>query len=98
MHESLIGHEARFSFPCELSVVALLMGFVEELLMVEGHDIEDPAGLEQRLGAALDEICDSGADAGGVKAVLSIVSEGLEIRLSSPDGGRELDPIIVLEE
>jgi hypothetical protein len=98
MQESLIGHEARFSFPCKLSVVALLMGFIEELLMVEGHDIEDPEGLEQRLGAAFEEICGGEADSGTVKVILSVVSEGLEVRLSSPGGEPALDPIIVLEE
>lgn len=111
MDESFVGHEARFSLPCDDFVVALLMGFVEELLMVEGSDIESPEHVEEQIRVAIDEICGrrggpegtpptdahSGAK-GAIRATLSIVGEGVEVRLSPLRGGRELPAILVREE
>jgi hypothetical protein len=87
------------------------MGFIEELLMVEGSDIEAPEQVEEQIRVAIDEICgrrggpegtppaeaDSGTK-GDFRATLSIVGEGVEVRLSPPRGGREMPAILVREE
>jgi hypothetical protein len=98
MRESFIGHEARIAIPCEVSVVALLMGFVEELLLVEGSDIEAPETVEEQLRTAIEDICDGDVAAGPVEAALSVVSDGVEIRLTSPISGHEPNLILVREE
>jgi hypothetical protein len=98
MRESLIGHEARFAIPCDISVVALLMGFIEELLMVEGSDIEAPETVEEQLRTAVEDICDADTVVGTVEAALSVVSEGVEIRITSPSGGQGPNPILVREQ
>ena len=111
MDESFVGHEAKFSLPCDDSVVPLLMSFIEELLMVGGSNVEAPDHVEEQIRLAIDEICgrrggaagappadaESGAK-GELQATLSIVEEGVEIKLGSPHGGRELPPILVREE
>ena len=110
MDESFVGHEAKFSLPCDDSVVPLLMGFIEELLLVGGGDVEAPEQVEEQIRVAMDEICrrpggregapastDSGANS-DLRATLSIVAEGVEVRFSSPRGGSELPVILVREE
>ena len=111
MDESFVGHEAKFSLPCDDSVVPLLMSFIAELLMVGGSDVEAPEQVEEQMRVAIDEICgrrggragappadaDSGAK-GDLQATLSIVGEGIEVKLRSSYSGRELPPILVREE
>jgi hypothetical protein len=111
MDESFVGHEANFCLPCDDSVVALLMSFLEELLLVGGSDVEAPEQVEEQIRVAIEEICsrrgnrsseppsdaDSGAK-GDLLATLTIVGEGVEVRLSSPRGGHELPAILVREE
>ena len=111
MDESFVGHEARFSLPCDASVVPLLLSFIEELLMVGGSDVESPEHVEEQIRVAIDEICgrqrsrasappedaDIGAR-GDLQAILLIVGEGVEVTLLSPGGEQELPPILVREE
>ena len=110
MDESFVGHEAKFSLPCDDSVVAFLVSFIEQLLMVGDSDVEAPERVEEQIRVAIDEICgrhgggvgappaaaDSGAR-GDLQATLSIVGEGIEVKLRSSYSGRELPPILVRE-
>ncbi len=111
MDESFVGHEARFSLPCDDSVASLLMGFVAEVLMVGGSDGEAPEQVEEQSRVAIEEICGrrdgandvtlADADPGSrveIRATLSIVGEGVEVKLRSAHDGRDLPPILVCEK
>ena len=110
MDESFLGHEATFSLPCDASVVPLLMGFIEELLMVGGSDVEAPEKVEEQLRGAVEKICGRGApegkspkDSGSaardeIRVTLSIVADGIEARFSSQHDGLDLPSILVREE
>jgi len=111
MDESFVGHEARFSLPCDDSMVSLLMGFIAELLVVGGSDVEAPEQVEEQIRVAIEEICGRRDGADGVtladadpgsraeiRATLSIVGEGVEVKLRSAHDGRELPPILVREK
>jgi len=78
--------------------------------MVGGSDVEAPEQVEEQIRVAIEEICgrregragappadaDSGAK-GAFQATLSIVGEGIEVKLRSSYSGRELPPILVRE-
>lgn len=79
--------------------------------MVGGSDVEAPEQVERQIRNAIDKICSQHggpADApsadpdssvrGDLQATLSIVGEGVEVRLSSLRGGGELPAILVREE
>jgi len=95
MHEELIGQEASLSLPCSVSPTPLLLGFIEELMEVDGSEPSDPEGLEKELQGAVDALCvAAGTDPEcTLVASLEIRSDSVEVRLTFEGGSAGSAPV-----
>lgn len=92
MHKELVGQEASLRLPCNIDVIALLLGFIEELMEVSDSETHEPEALEGELKAAVAAVCGEAAADGAepschLAATMTIRDDHVEVHLACEEAG-----------